>query len=169
MRRRTLLKLGVGAAAVLAAIGGGMALIEPGLEADGRLRPGARRVMSGVARAVLDGLLPAEPRARDVVLAAHLQRLDATLAAFPKATRDELSQLFALLASAPGRMGLAGLRREWGEAGVDEIQQALQGMRLSSLSLRQQAYHGLRDLTNGAYFAEPSTWSALGYEGQVPV
>ena len=35
-------------------------------------------------------------------------------------------------------------------------------MRTSSLALRQQAYHALRDLTNAAYFADPQSWSAAG-------
>ena len=42
-------------------------------------------------------------------------------------------------------------------------------MRVSGVSLREQAYHALRDLTNAAWFAERSTWSALGYDGPVAV
>lgn len=165
MRRRTLLQLGLGGAVVLAAVGGGFALLTPGLDPQGRMLAGARAVMHATARAVLEGALPRDPAAREAALQAHLQRLDATLAAFPSATRSELSQLLALLAGAPGRLAFAGLRSPWPEAGVAEVQQALQGLRTSSLSLRQQAYHALRDLTNAAYFADPSTWQTLGYPG----
>jgi hypothetical protein len=42
-------------------------------------------------------------------------------------------------------------------------------MRLSSVSLRQQAYHALHDIISGAYFAEPTTWKLLGYPGPVAV
>ena len=42
---------------------------------------------------------------------------------------------------------------------------ALQGMRESSLALRQQAFHALRDISNGSYFADSSTWRAIGYPG----
>jgi hypothetical protein len=42
----------------------------------------------------------------------------------------------------------------------------LQGLRTSSLSLRQQVYHALRDLTNAAWFADAAAWSAIGYPGQ---
>jgi hypothetical protein len=164
MQRRTLLKLGVGAAAVLAVAGGGIALLRPGL-VDGRLAPAGREVFHAVARGVLDGMLPDDPDARDQALQAHLQRLDDTIAGFPAATQAELSQLLALLASTAGRFALAGLRTAWPQATVGELQGALQSMRTASLDLRQQAYHALRDLTNAAYVADASVWSRLGYAG----
>ena len=164
MQRRTLLKLGIGAAAVLAVAGGGVALFQPGLRGE-HLGPGAREVMHAVARAVLDGILPSAAAEREQVLRAHLDRLDAAVATFPPATRAELSQMLALLASAPGRVVLAGLHSTWPEAEVDAIQQSLQDLRLSRLALKQQTYHALRDLTNAAYFSDPSAWAHLGYPG----
>lgn len=140
-------------------------MLRPVLSDDGRLRAGARAVMSGVALAVLDGALPTDPAARQAALDAHLLRLAATIAAFPAPTQAELSQLLALLAAPPGRLALAGLSADWPEADVAQIQKALQGMRVSSLALKQQAYHALRDLTNAAYFSDPSAWAHLGYPG----
>ena len=107
----------------------------------------------------------ADAAAQRRALAAHLQRVDDAVAALPPAVRGELSQLLALLGSAPGRVAFAGLVPAWRDAGVAELQAALQGMRLSRLSLRRQAYHALRDLTNAAYYADRSTWAALGYPG----
>ncbi|MFT3664163.1 hypothetical protein [Piscinibacter sp.] len=164
MQRRTLLRLGIGAAVTLAVAGGGIALVRPGLRG-AQLGEAGREVMRAVARAVLDGVLPGEAQARDRALDAHLGRLDAAIAAFPPATRAELSQLLALLASAPGRLALAGLGTAWPQAEVEAIQQALQGLRVSRLSLRQQAYHALRDLTNAAYFSDPAAWAHLRYPG----
>lgn len=168
MQRRTLLKLGIGASVVLAVAGTGVALFQPGLQ-QGHLSAASNDVMRAVARAVLDGVLPADPLLREQALDAHLQRLDAAVAAFPAATRAELSQLLALLSSAPGRHALAGLGEPWAQAGVPDIQQALQSMRLSRLSLRQQAYHALRDLTNAAYFSDPSAWVHMGYPGPLDI
>jgi hypothetical protein len=37
------------------------------------------------------------------------------------------------------------------------------------MALRQQVFHALRDLTNAAYFADASTWAAIGYPGQQAV
>lgn len=164
MQRRTLLKLGFGASFVLAAAGGAALLMRPALEA-GRLRSGPRAVMLAVARAVLDGVLPAEPGARAAAIDGHLQRLETAIAAFPAPTQVELSQLLALLSAPPGRVALAGLAADWPDASLEQVQAALQGMRLSSLALKQQAYHALRDLSNAAYFSDPSAWSHLGYPG----
>ncbi len=168
MQRRTLLKLGIGAAAVLAVAGGGVALLQPGLRG-GRMSAAAREVMRSVANAVLDGVLPAEPAPRQQALQAHLERLDAAIGAFPPVTRGEISQLLALLASAPGRIALAGLHTPWPQAGIEAVQHSLQSLRISGLSLRQQTYHALRDLTNAAYFSDPSAWKHLGYPGPTDI
>jgi hypothetical protein len=164
MQRRTLLKLGAGATVALVLVGGGIALLRPGLE-HGRLTVAGREVFEAVARAVLDGSLPEEPSRRAEALRAHLQRLDDVLGAFPAATQAELSQLLAILSAAPGRAALAGLHVSWPRANTAQIQSALQGMRVSSLAPRQQAYHALRDLTNAAYYADPSAWPLMGYPG----
>jgi hypothetical protein len=60
---------------------------------------------------------------------------------------------------------LAGLHEPWETAPVPAIQQALQSMRVSSLSLRQQAYQALHDIAGGAYFSDARTWGLLGYPG----
>jgi hypothetical protein len=164
MRRRTLLRLGLGGAAVLALAGGGVALLRPGLR-DGRLTPAGRSLFEAVASAVLDDALPTDTSARRAALADHLDRLDATLAGFPPHLRRELSDLIALLDAAPGRWLVCGLRNHWSTARTNDIRAALQAMRESTIALRQQAYHALRDLSNAAYFADPSTWPLLGYPG----
>lgn len=166
MQRRTLLKLGLGSAAVLAVAGTGVAWLRPGLDAAG-LTPAGRTVFAAVARAVLDGVLPKDGAQQADAIEAQLRRLDTTIAALPRHARDELSQLLALLASPPGRLAFAGLAPSWAEADVPALQSALVAMRDSSLSLRQQAYHALRDLTNAAYFADPAAWPALQYPGPV--
>lgn len=164
MQRRSLLKLGFGAAAVLAVAGAGFSLVHPGLK-DGRLTPSGREVFAGVARAVLDGSLPGDAAQARAALQAHLLRLDDAIAAFPAHVQGELSMLLALLAAPPSRLAFAGLVQPWGEASTLDIQHALESLRTSSLSLRQQAYHALRDLTNAAYYADPQTWPQLGYPG----
>jgi hypothetical protein len=164
VQRRHFLRLGLASAAVLVVAGGSIALVQPGF-ADGRLTDAGRRVFRSVGRAVLDGSLPGDAAQREAALDAQLTRLDTAIAAFPPATIAEISQLLALLAIAPGRLGLAGLQPDWHDASTAQVQAALQGMRHASLSLRQQAYHALRDLTNAAWYAEPSSWVQIGYPG----
>jgi hypothetical protein len=168
MRRRGLLTLGIVAAAVLAAGGGALALLQPGWR-DGRLTQRGRDVLGGIAGALLDGVLPTDGSAAQREVQALLGRLDATIAAFPPHVQTELSQLLALLGSTGGRVALAGLHQDWLEAPVPQRAAALQAMRTSSLQLRQQAYLALHDLIGSAYFADPPTWHLLGYPGPVRV
>jgi hypothetical protein len=168
MHRRSWLKLGVGAAALLAVGGGAVALIEPGWR-DGRLTPAGRLVFTHAGRAFLDGTLPLGDTARAQAIQGLLDRTDALIAALPPHAQQELSQLLALVATGTGRRTLVGLAPEWSAASVQEIQQALQSMRVSSLVLRQQAYHALHDIVGGAYFSDSSTWSLLGYPGPTAV
>jgi hypothetical protein len=168
MQRRRWLQLGLAGAVILAAGGGLVALVEPGLEG-GRLTGAGRGVMGNVARAILDGTLPAEPHLHAAALAGLLTRVDALVGALPSHAQQELSQLLALLAGSPGRRWLAGLDQDWDSADVPTLQRALQAMRVSGSTLRQQAYHALHDICGGAYFADRSTWSVLGYPGPVAV
>lgn len=164
MKRRSLLKLGLGAALVLGVAGAGLALLKPGL-VNGKLGPDARRLMRAVALAVLDGLWPADAAARAAALEAHLTQLDATIANFPAAVRAELSQLLALLGSSGGRFALLGLKSDWAEVGTPELVQTLDALRLSGLDTRQQIYHALRDLNCISFFTDPAHWSLAGYPG----
>lgn len=168
MQRRTLLKLGMASAAVLALAGGTAALLQPGIE-DGSLSSAGREVFAAVAQAVLDKSLPVDPAARQMALKGLLHRIDALVQSLPPHAQSELSQLLSLLASVAGRRTFAGLAQPWAEATVADIQQVLQNMRLSSLALRQQAYAALHDITSGAYFSDQANWSMLGYPGPVKI
>jgi hypothetical protein len=169
MQRRTWLKVSAGAAALLTVAGVGLSVVTRPGWVQGRLSASARDVMAAIARAVLDGSLPVEALAQRTVLDAHLQRLEAAIAAFPHSVQGEIGELLMILGSTPGRLGLARLTSDWPEAKVSDVQAMLQRMRTSSLSLERQAYHALRDLTHGAYYADASTWGQLGYPGPPPL
>ena len=160
MRRRSLLALGAVSAAALLVFGGSLALMEPGMR-DAKLSPAGRDVFAAVARAILDGTLPGDEASMHGLLA----RIDALVAALPPHAQAEMSQLLALLASSPGRRAFAGLSPSWREATVAQIQDALQSMRLSGLSLRQQGYQALHDIVGAAWFSDDATWALLGYPG----
>ena len=168
MQRRTLFKLGVASAAVLAVAGGAATWVQAGLR-EGRLTESGREVFRGVGRAVLEATLPSDLTTRQVALDGLLQRIDELTLALPPHAQEELSQLLSLLASAPGRHLMAGLSQPWSIASGDDVRHALQGMRLSSLALRQQAYAALHDITAAAYFTDPSTWQQLGYPGPLKI
>lgn len=160
--------LGAVSAVVLAVGGGVVSLIEPGLQ-EGRLSAGARVVFVAVGRAMLEGSLPADPVAASAALRGLIERIDLLQSALPPHAQSELSQLLSLLASSAGRRMLAGVAEPWPEASVAEIQAALQAMRTSGVSLRQQAYHALHDIVCGAYFSDAQTWQSIGYPGPVKI
>jgi len=164
MQRRTLIKAGLSVSALLAAAGAGVAWIRPGFAA-GRITTEAEFVCSAVARAVLDTALPQPKELRQAALRVHLTRMSELVLALPAPTQTELSNLLALLASAPGRLLLAGLASTWADADSKELQLCLERLRLSPSPIRQQIYHALRDLTNAAFYAEPSAWPLMGYPG----
>ncbi len=164
MQRRTLLTVGAIGGAALAVAGGSLTLGQPA-RPNGQLAEPAQQMLRAVARAVLSTLLPAGAADESAALASHLVRLQATIAGMPAAIQAEVDELLTIAGSTPGRRLLVGLATPWDQAQTAEVAAALQGMRESSLALRQQAFHALRDLTNGAYFADRSTWAAIGYPG----
>lgn len=168
MHRRGLLTLGVVSAAALALGGGVLSLSQPGLQ-EGRLSQAGRAVFSGVSRGLLDGSLPAGGDALTTALDGLLGRIDTLIAGLPPHAQVELSQLLALLASAGGRLALAGLGPSWQTATVADIQRGLQAMRVSGLDLRRQSYQALHDIVGSAYFSDPSTWGLLGYPGPLKI
>ena len=168
MQRRTLLKLGIGSAIVLAAAGGAVALLQPGL-VNGKLSAPARLVLRRVAQAMLAGTLPSDAAAQESSLMALLDRADSFIAGTPDSVQAELSQLFALLPTMAGRRGIVGLSAPWESATVAEVGAALQAMRVSGTELKQQAYLGLHDIVCAPYFSGEESWAVLGYPGPTAV
>lgn len=158
--RRGLLKVGVAAGALLALGGGVASLMQPAWQGE-RLTAAGRRVVGALAQAVLQGSLPGDATA----LRRQVDAFETTVGKLPAAVRAELAQLLGLLLSGGGRLLLTGQGRALEALGVAERQALLQGMRLSKLLLRQQAYFALRDLNAAAFFAEPHSWTALAYPG----
>ncbi len=164
MQRRTLLKLGLAGGALLAVAGASLALLQPARR-DGKFTDTGRAIFAALAPAVLATLLPAEAAARSAAIAAYLPRVEAAIEGLPPALQAEVDELLTIAGSAPGRLALVGLRTAWAEASAAEVQGALAGMRDSSLALRQQAFHALRDLTSASYFSDAAPWAVIGYPG----
>jgi hypothetical protein len=80
----------------------------------------------------------------------------------PAPTRADLDQLFGLLSSHPGRW-LTGF--DWRDAAPAQVDAFLQRWRTSSIDLFVVGYQALHDLVLGSWYADPSTWDAIGYPG----
>ena len=160
------MKLGALAALTLAAGGGVYRAMHPG-------SPLARFVLDGEARAALDaivpamlsGALPALPAARTAAVSATIERVHQAIRGLPLGAQKEVQDLFALLALAPARRVLTGVSGGWSNAQPEQVATFLQEWRFHRLALLQTAYHALHDLIIGAWYADPSSWSAIGYPG----
>jgi hypothetical protein len=164
LRRRGVLALGAISSLTLLLGGGSLALVQPGLR-DAKLTASGREVFAGAARALLEGVLPAQDASRRTALNGLLDRIDGLVAVLPAHSQAELSQLLALLASAPGRRAFAGLAAPWSDASIGDIGSALQSLRTSALALRNQAYQALHDIVGAAWFSDAGTWTLLAYPG----
>ena len=164
--RRTFLKVGALAALALAA-GGGIYRITRGAAAPRRfvLDGEARTVIDAIVPAMLEGALPLDAAARGAAIAAATGRVHQAILALPLATQKEIQDLFGLLALGPARRLLAGVPAAWADASVEQVAAFLQDWRFSRLATLQTAYHAMHDLVIGYWYADPSSWAAIGYPG----
>lgn len=164
--RRTFLKVGALGALALAAGGGIYRYIHPP-------GPQQRFVLDGEAKAALDaivpamlaGALPLDAAARAQAVAATTERVHQAILGLPLNAQKEIQDLFGLLAIGPARRALTGVADGWQHAKPEQVSAFLQSWRFHSLEMLQTAYHALHDLIIGSWYADPSTWEAIGYPG----
>lgn len=159
-RRRVLVALGV---AGLAIVAGARLTGYPS-------RPGFRGAVlsereAEIVRAAAEALLPEE--ARGEPLEQIPARVDRYLVGMPEGMLREVHAMLALLEHGTTPLG-GRLRR------MSALPPAERAAYLASLDARggtlAQCYAGLRDLVMLAYYQQPSTWPAIGYEGpRVPL
>jgi hypothetical protein len=164
--RRTFLRAGALAALVLAAGGTIYRATHP--PAPGRfvLDGEARAALHAIIPAILAGALPDAAR-REAAIMATTEGVHQAILGLPFATQKEVQDLFGLLARAPARRVLTGIQGSWANASPAEVSRWLQDWRLHRLGLLRSAYQALHDLVLGAWYADPSSWAAIGYPGPV--
>lgn len=137
--------------------------------ADQNLTPAGKEVIRAVGLAVFNDVLPQDPVQRSDALDRHVANMDAMLGNLPPALRFEISTLIGALANMAGRMAMTGMVTSWSDASAQQVQAALEKLRLSPLAATQSIYHGLRDLSCVSFFADPQNWKLAGYNGQLDV
>lgn len=164
--RRSFLKIGVAGACTLAAGGAIYRLVNPASSPHRFALEGpAQTVLNAVIPAMLGPVLPGAGQARAEALRAASQRVRDAVLGLPLATQKEVQDLFGLLALGPARRLLAGVAGGWEHADPGQVQAFLDSWRTHSLQTLQVGYHALHDLITGAWYADPSTWEAIGYPG----
>jgi D-cysteine desulfhydrase len=159
-RRRVLWALGLGALAAVAGVrlGG-----TPALPAWSGAALSARdaRILAAAAEALLPAEATAEERGRVPI---HIDRY---LIGMPPRTLREVRAMLMLIEH--GTTPLGGRLRRFTALAPAEREAYLAGLEARG-GLLAQAYRGLRDLVMLAYYQQPSTWAAIGYEGpRVPL
>jgi hypothetical protein len=164
--RRTFLKVGLAGTIVLATAGGvyrattGRApLGKFALDNEGRAALGA------IASVVLLRTIPPGTQGVDMAVARTLT----AIAGLPLATQKEIQDLFGLLTLAPTRRLLAGIPVRWSQASQEDVTAFLESWRMHRFAMLQSAYHALHDLILGGWYADESTWAAIGYPGPMKV
>jgi len=79
--------------------------------------------------------------------------------------RDELAQLFVLLAFAPARVLLARGVRALARGGPRDVGAFLDRWRDSRWALQRSAYDAFHLLVFAAWYGNPRSWPATGYGG----
>lgn len=165
--RRSFLKFGLGGALALAAGGALYRGMQHGAPDRFDLDSAGRELLTAVVPALLGSALPAAPAARQQAVAATVDRVKAAIAGLPLAAQGELQDLFGLLALAPTRRILTGLPA-WRDASPAQIDTFLQDWRLHRFAKLRAGYQALHDLVIGSWYADPSSWGAIGYPGPMP-
>lgn len=125
----------------------------------------AEAILSAVVPVLLEGALPQAHEARQRAIAETVTAIDTAIAGLPPAAQAELSQLFALLALPPVRLGFARVVAPWPHAAPAEVRRCLDRFRASSWALPRAAYDALHQLTFAAWYGNPQAWPAIGYPG----
>jgi hypothetical protein len=163
--RRTFLKAGVFGAVVLAAGGALYRTTHPAPPQRFALDGEARAALHAVVPAILAGALPDDPARREGAIVEAIDGVHQAILGLPLATQKEVQDLFALLALAPARRLLTGVPGGWANASPGQVAAFLQDWRVHRLGLLRSAYDALHGLVLGAWYANPSSWAAIGYPG----
>jgi len=122
-------------------------------------------VMTAIVPVMLVDALPPAGEARDAALRETLAALDRAIGGLAPRARNELGDLFALLALPPARWSLARTTATWSEATAEDVGAFLARLRDSRIGLLRAAYDALHQLVMAAWYGNPRAWPAIGYPG----
>lgn len=166
LQRRTFLQVGGLAALALAAGGGIYRYTHPAGPARPFVLDGeAKAALDAIVPAMMDGALPSDPAQRRAAIDRTTASVHQAILGLPLNTQKEVQDLFGLLALAPARRVLTGVSGGWSAATPQQVSTFLQEWRVHRIGMLQTAYHALHDLIIGSWYADPASWSAIGYPG----
>ncbi|POZ60413.1 twin-arginine translocation signal domain-containing protein [Chromobacterium alticapitis] len=124
----------------------------------------ALRWLNGRDAQIVSALAPVMLGLRGLPVRDIVAGVDRAVAGLPPATRAEIRQLFDLLGNRWARRWLAGVGAPWARVSEAELELFLQNWRDSRFLLLRSAYQGLHQLINAAWYGNPASWAAIGYQ-----
>jgi hypothetical protein len=122
----------------------------------------SRVALRAIVPAILGPVFSGDEAAVRTNIEATINRVDAAILGLSASAQKEVAELFLLLNTKPLRWAMTGIG-DWKSAGENEVAAFLQKWRTHRLPLLQVAYHALHDLIGGSYYADASTWKAIGF------
>lgn len=165
LSRRSLLKLGLGASAVLATAGLTATLSGCTSAAPAHGYQVLRDSDIPMLTAVMGALVGPHPARNPANLSAAITQLDTTLSWTSGAVQNQLADLFGMLSMGVTRGPLTGIWGGWEQATDADIHAFLERWRDSRLDLFRQGHSALNQLLQMAWYALPVSWEAVGYPG----
>jgi hypothetical protein len=165
VNRRQFIKVGIAAGALLAAVRFLDRPLAAPADAYRVLDESGVSIVRALIPVVLAGSLPGEAAARSRAVAEVLAAFDRAVSGLAPAVQEEIGQLFSFLDFAPSRLAFAGLLRPLAETPADELKAFLVRWRHSRFNLQRASYEALTQLIMASWYANPSSWPAIGYPG----
>lgn len=169
MNRRKFLFTGAAALTVAVLGGGAVIALRPVRDAHGRFEPDIRLMWNRLGGVLLEGAWPADAAAASRARQAWVARVEDVVATLPGHARTELDRLLALLRWSLPRRWILDLPDDWSSASDETVRAALSRTNRATQALRLQAFAALRDLSLAAYYADETSWVAIGYPGPNPI
>lgn len=123
--------------------------------------PMLRRLLA----ACLDGVLPADPNARNVALEQTVASFDRLLHETSPGVTGLFTQLLDLLNLGIARGPVFGLWKSWEDATDADAKAVLDRLAGSSVGFLRGAYNGLNTMLTMAWYLEPAHHATTGYPG----
>ncbi|KAA8983477.1 hypothetical protein [Halospina sp. K52047b] len=124
-----------------------------------------RVVMAALLPAIVGPGMPREAEARNSALSETLVAMDEAFHAMGPPNQRQFRQLFDLLESSITRLTLARVSSYWPNVSGEQAEAFLQRWRGSMFNIFNQAYLGLIQVSNAAWYGQPAHWEQMGYPG----
>ncbi|MGM0434993.1 MAG: hypothetical protein ACQEQ1_10070, partial [Pseudomonadota bacterium] len=115
--------------------------------------------------AIVGSGMPQETEARSSAVSDTLVAMDEAFLAMGPPNQRQFRQLFDLLESSITRLTLARVSSYWPNVSEDQAEAFLQRWRGSMFNVFNQAYLGLVQVSNAAWYGQPAHWEKMGYPG----